>query len=172
MIPLRAADVAEPVTVFVASHLANEFRAAGSQPGDGGVDVVDCECDTADTQGVRWRVHVVAPGRRGVELHQFEPSMAVRGLQHCDIHADALEPHPTVHPTALDRPLALQLESELDEERRRGREVVDHDAHVLHALDRHALDGSDTRPLLRRLSVADGSRVKAVEDCLRDGARR
>ena len=29
-------------------------------------------------------------------------------------------------------------------ERRRGREVVDHDAHVLHALDRHALDGSDT----------------------------
>jgi hypothetical protein len=40
--------------------------------------------------------------------------------------------------------LALQLESELDEERRRGREVVDHDAHVLHALDRHALDCSDT----------------------------
>ncbi len=47
-------------------------------------------------------------------------------------------------PTALDRPLALQLESELDEERRRGREVVDHDAHVLHASDRHALDGNDT----------------------------
>ena len=52
--------------------------------------------------------------------------------------------------------LALQLESELDEERRRGREVVDHDAHVLHALDRHALDGSDTTAPLRRPSVADG----------------
>ena len=38
----------------------------------------------------------------------------------------------------------MQLESELDEERRRGREVVDHDAHVVHALDRHALDDSDT----------------------------
>jgi hypothetical protein len=36
-------------------------------------------------------------------------------------------------------PLALQLESELDEERRRGREVVDHDAHVLRTLDRRVL---------------------------------
>ena len=51
----------------------------------------------------------------------------------------------------------LQLESELDEERRRGREVVDHDAHVLHALDRHALDRSDTTAQLQRLSVADAS---------------
>ena len=40
--------------------------------------------------------------------------------------------------------LALQLESELSEERGRGREVVDHDAHVVHVLDRHALDGGDT----------------------------
>ena len=55
---------------------------------------------------------------------------------------DALEPDHAVHPTALDLPLSLQLESEFDEERRRGLEVVDHDAHVLHALDRHALDGS------------------------------
>ena len=45
-----------------------------------------------------------------------------------------------VHRIALALPLALQLESELDEERRRGREVVDHDADVVHALDRHALD--------------------------------
>ena len=51
----------------------------------------------------------------------------------------------------------LQLESELDEERGRGREVVDHDAHVLHALDRHALDRSDTTAQLQRLSVADAS---------------
>jgi len=37
-----------------------------------------------------------------------------------------------------DRPLALQPESELNEERRRGGEVVDHDADVVHAFDRHA----------------------------------
>jgi hypothetical protein len=35
--------------------------------------------------------------------------------------------------------------TELDEQRRRGREVVDHDARVLRALDRHALDDSDAR---------------------------
>ncbi len=38
---------------------------------------------------------------------------------------------------ALDRLLALQLESVLDEERGRGHEVVDHGARVLHVLDRH-----------------------------------
>ena len=142
--PLRAADVAEPITVFVALHLANELRAAGSQASDDGVDIVDCECDMADARGVRRRVPVAAPARRGAKLRQLEPSVAVRGLHHRDLRPDALEPHHAVHPTALDRPLALQLESELDEERRRGREVVDHDAHVLHALDRHALDGSNT----------------------------
>src|SRR6266540_27659 len=47
---LRAADVAEPVAVLVALHPANELRAAGSQPGDGGVDIVDCECDMADAR--------------------------------------------------------------------------------------------------------------------------
>jgi hypothetical protein len=72
---------------------------------------------------------------------QLEPSVAVRGLHHRALRPDALEPHHAVHPTALDLPFALQLESELDEERRRGREVVDHDAQ---ALDRHALDGRDT----------------------------
>jgi hypothetical protein len=43
--PLRAADVAEPIAVFVALHLADELRTAGSQAGDDGVDVVDCECE-------------------------------------------------------------------------------------------------------------------------------
>ena len=37
--PLRAADVAEPIPVPVALHLANELRPAGSQAGDDGVDV-------------------------------------------------------------------------------------------------------------------------------------
>src|SRR5439155_23706662 len=109
----------------------------------------------SSTANARWRMPGVfrrrvpgaAPARRGVKLRQLEPSVAVRGLHHRDLRPDALEPHHAVNPTALDRPLALQLESELDEELRRGREVVDHDAHVLHALDRHALDHSDTTAL-------------------------
>ena len=53
------------------------------------------------------------------------------------IRSDAVEAHDAVHPTAIHRRLALQLESELDEERRRGGEVVDDYADVIHALDRH-----------------------------------
>jgi hypothetical protein len=57
---LGAADVAEPVTVLVALHLADELLAAGSQAGDNGVDVVDGECDMADARCVRRCVPVVA----------------------------------------------------------------------------------------------------------------
>jgi hypothetical protein len=56
--PLRAADVAEPIDVFIVLHFVDELTAAGSHAGDGSVDVVDCECDMADAQGVRWRVPV------------------------------------------------------------------------------------------------------------------
>ena len=61
----RAADIAEPVAVLVALQLADEFSAAGSQAGNSqagndGVDVLDCECDVADTRSIRSRVPVVA----------------------------------------------------------------------------------------------------------------
>ena len=36
----------------------------------------------------------------------------------------------------------MQLESELNDERRRGSEVVDHAARVVHPPDRHVLDGN------------------------------
>src|SRR5919198_3585447 len=98
----------------------------------------------ADARSVHRCVPVAAPARRGVKLRQLEPSVAIRALQHRDLRADALETHHAVHPTALDRSLALQLESELDEERGRGGEVVDHDADVIHALDRHAHDATGT----------------------------
>ena len=64
---------------------------------------------------------------------------------HRKLRPDAVEPHDAVHPAALDRPLALQLESELDEELGCGREVVNHDADVVHPLDRHVLDGKEFR---------------------------
>lgn len=43
-----------------------------------------------------------------------------------------------------DRPLALQREAKVDEERGRGGEVGNHDADVIHALDRHGHYGSGT----------------------------
>jgi hypothetical protein len=81
------------------------------------------------------------------------------------VSTDVLEPYNAVDPTALDRPLALWLESKLDEERYRGREVVDHDAHVVHALDRHALDGSGN--VVHPASTARSSASRSVTACLR-----
>src|SRR3977135_1196051 len=77
---LRAADVAEPIAVFVAHHLANELRAAGLQASDHGVNVVVCEFHMAVARVVRRRLPVAALARRGVKLRELEPSVAVRGL--------------------------------------------------------------------------------------------
>jgi hypothetical protein len=88
--PLRAADVAEPVTVFVALHLVDELRAAGSQASDG-VDVVDGECDMADARRVRGRVPVAAPDQ-GYEASSVRAVCGRLGSHHRDLHADALEP--------------------------------------------------------------------------------
>ena len=74
--PLRAADVAEPIDVFVVLHLANELRSACSQASDDGVDVVDCECEMADALGVRRCVTVAGPGSTG---RGTSPAPAVRG---------------------------------------------------------------------------------------------
>jgi hypothetical protein len=48
---LWAADVAEPIAVYLALHLANELCVAGSQAGDDGIDVVDRECEMAEARG-------------------------------------------------------------------------------------------------------------------------
>jgi hypothetical protein len=67
--PRRAADVAEPVAVFIALQLAAELRATGSQAGDDGVDVFDGECDSllfavrAVGGRVQWRRFRSAGGR-------------------------------------------------------------------------------------------------------------
>jgi hypothetical protein len=53
--------MAEPIDVVVVLHLANELPAVGSYARDGGVDVVDCQCEMADARGVRRRVPVAAP---------------------------------------------------------------------------------------------------------------
>lgn len=63
--------------------------------------------------------------------------MPVWGLQHGDLGSDALERDDAVHPIAVDRRFALQLESERGEERNGVCEVIDDDAHVVHPLDSH-----------------------------------
>jgi hypothetical protein len=82
------------------------------------------------------------PETTASEFDQLELSVPVRGLQERDVGPDAIEPHDAAHRAALDRPRALQLESELDEEPGCGREVVNHDADVVQPLDRRLLDGT------------------------------
>jgi hypothetical protein len=79
-----------------------------------------------------------------VELRQLESAVAVRSLHHRNLRPYALEPHDAVRPATFDRPLALQHESELDEEFSCGREVVNHDADMLDPLD-HVLDRKQSR---------------------------
>ena len=71
--------------------------------------------------------------------------MAVRGPHHRDVDSDAVEPDDTVHPTSLDRRLALQLHTKFDKERYSSLEVVDDDADVVHPLNRHGGSPSSSR---------------------------
>jgi hypothetical protein len=141
---LGAADIAESVAVLVALQLADELCAASSEASDDLVDVIDDERNVADTQSVRWRALGAAVGRRRMKLCQLDSSVPVWSLQHGNLGSDTLEPDDAVHPIALDRRLAPQFESELNEERHRVREVVDDDAHMIHPLDCHALNSRTT----------------------------
>ena len=61
------------------------------------------------------------------------------------LRLDPLEPDDPVHPLAPYRPPTLALEPELDEELDRGLEVLNHDADVVHPLDRHAVDRKEIK---------------------------
>jgi hypothetical protein len=99
---------------------------------------------------------VAAVACRRVKLRQLNSSVPVWSRQHCDLRPDALEPDDAVHPIALDRRLTLQLESELNEERHRVREVIDDYADVVHPLDCHALDGRHATQRADELSRRTG----------------
>ncbi len=141
--PLRAADVAEPVAVLIALQLADELRATGSQAGDDGVDVFDGECDMADARCVRRRVSVAtlirgACGTSSARVVRGGPGSArPRSLPG---RPQAPRRDPPSGPRPAPRPAArVRARRKLS----RGREVVNDDAHVVHPLDRHVLDGKD-----------------------------
>src|SRR3712207_6520336 len=82
-----------------------------------------------------------------MELRQLKPAVAVRGPHHRDVDSYAVEPDDTVHPTSLDRRLALQLHTKFDKERSSSLKVVDDDAHVVHPLNRYGGSPSSSRGL-------------------------
>ena len=107
----------------------------------------------SSTANATWRIPGVFAGACRLppwvdDVWNFVSSslVAVRGLQERDVCPDALESHDAVYPAALDRSFSLQLESKFDEELGCGCQVVNHDADVLHPLDRHALYGNESDP--------------------------
>jgi hypothetical protein len=140
---MRAADVAEPVAVLVALQLADEFSAAGSQAGDEGVDVLDRECDVADTPRVRRRVPVVASF---AGEWNFTSSRRPLPSGVCIIAKSTRTPsspttRSTQRPSTVPSPCGSSPSSAKNSGR--GCEVVNHDADVLHPLDSHVFDGKE-----------------------------
>src|SRR6266568_124072 len=115
---LGAAEVTEPVAVLVLRHLAEEFGAVGAQAGKDVLDVFDGEHNAMQAQRVgRWVLRLGAGRRRRVELRQLQLAVPVWGPHHGDITTHAVESDGAVRPASLDLRLALQLKSELGEER-------------------------------------------------------
>jgi len=79
---------------------------------------------------------LVPAGVRNVD--SSTPAVAVRSLHDGEVHSDAVQPDEPVHPLTRDCCLALQLQAQFDEEHDRSREILYHNAHVIHPVDRHA----------------------------------
>ena len=73
-----------------------------------------------------------------MERRQLDPAVAVRGPHDGDVRSDAVQPDELVHPFTLDCCLAVQFQAQFDEERDSSREILDHNAGVIHPVDRHA----------------------------------
>ena len=109
-------------------------------------DVVDCEHDATYAQCVGWCVLPGADRRRRVKLRQFEAAVAIWRPHHGDVDSDIVESDDPVHPRPLNWGLALQLQSEFEEERNSSLKIADNDADVVHPLDRHRHQRSHQHP--------------------------
>ena len=76
-------------------------------------------------------------GRRRVEGRQLDSAVAVGGPHDGEVGSDAVQADELVHPFTLDGGLALQFQTQFDEERDSGREILDHNPDVIHPVDHH-----------------------------------
>jgi hypothetical protein len=92
-------------------------------------------------------------------LRQFEPARGVRDPHHRVLASHVVESDNVSRPPSFDRYPAFQLHAEFGEESDGGVEVVDDDADIVHALNRHYPEdivrgapgrGSSTSPSRRR----------------------
>src|SRR3954454_10464908 len=126
-------DVAEPVHVFVLDQFVDELCAVLAEPGERVVDVVNGEHDTQVAQSVDGGVPVVSRNRRRDESRKLESALAVRGAHHGDLDVLITQSGNTPRPLSVDRGLSFELEPELAKELDCGRQILNDDAHVVHA---------------------------------------
>src|SRR5581483_11328362 len=82
---------------------------------------------------------MIGDHRRREEPGQLEPAVTIRRTHHGNLAAHVAQPGDAVCPLALDRSAALEHEAKFGEEPDGGIDVFDHDADVVHTLDRHAV---------------------------------
>src|SRR5918995_717890 len=144
------ADIAEPIDVPVILDLADRVEALVSESVDDRVEVVDLDADVAEAQPVRRPgVRALVVGRREV-LDEFQLAGAVRRAHHHHLGSDAVEAVDLVDRLALDQRPALALETEVDEERGRGVEVIDDYTHVTETQHAHTSSPADRYELVGR----------------------
>src|SRR6185503_20100623 len=132
-----AADVAEPIRVFVPDHFADEHRAAFAEPGERIVDVLHGEHDAKVAESVHRGAAVIGDHRGSEESGNLEPAVTVRRAHHGNLDAHVAQSSDAICPGSFDGGAPLELEAKLGEELNGGVDVFYHDADVVHTLDRH-----------------------------------
>ena len=133
-----AADIAEPIRVFVLHHFADELRAVLAKPGKRLVDVVHSEHDAQVAESVHRGVPVIGNCGRGEKSRELEPTVAVGGdASWRSRRALGASPvtRPAQSPSIVARPSSF--EAKLGEKRDGGIEGFYHDADVVHPLESH-----------------------------------
>src|SRR3954454_24108924 len=127
------ADVAEPVHAFVLDHFVDELCAVFAEPGERVVDVVNGEHDTQVAQSVHGSLPVVSSHRRSDKSRKLESALPVRSAHHRDLDVLAVQSRDAARPLPIDRRLSFELEPELAKELDCRRQILNDDAHVVHA---------------------------------------
>src|SRR5262245_55286765 len=89
--PFRAANVAEPVRIFIAHDFVDELCAALAESLERFVDIVHGEHDAEIAQGIHRRIAVIRDDGGSEKAGELETAVTVGGAHHGNL--DALAAH-------------------------------------------------------------------------------
>jgi hypothetical protein len=135
----RAADVTEPINVFILNDVADELRAMPLEPDKRVVDIVHSEHDAQVAERVHRGVPVIGNDGRGKESRKLEATVTVWSDQHGDLDVLMPQSGDAPSPLSFDRGSPFESQAKLDEKWDRGIEGFYHDAYVVHPLKSHIL---------------------------------